>query len=218
MSVADRKEREKQQRRKDIVDAAEKRFIASGFDGVSMDEIARDLELSKPTLYLYFKNKESLFLAVVTRGLILLRDQIKAAVERETTGIEKVKAFTQAFLVYARQYPAYYELTMAARSRRFMGAISSGEVEVPLDYGQTALDVITLLIGAIGLGQQDGTVRQGLDPVGTAIFLSMVCEGAVRLGPEWEVLMQMNQLSTDRYYELALSILLHGIAAEGGSK
>jgi AcrR family transcriptional regulator len=43
MSVAERKEREKQQRRNDIIDAAEKRFFEKGFDGVSMDEIARDL-------------------------------------------------------------------------------------------------------------------------------------------------------------------------------
>ncbi|BDZ69820.1 helix-turn-helix domain-containing protein [Methanobacterium petrolearium] len=62
MSIRDRREREKEQRRNDIINAAEKLFFAKGYDDVSMNDIATEVELSKATLYLYFDNKEELFL------------------------------------------------------------------------------------------------------------------------------------------------------------
>jgi TetR/AcrR family transcriptional regulator len=214
MSVAERKEREKQQRRNDIIDAAEKKFFEKGLDGVSMDEIARELDLSKPTLYLYFKNKESLFLAVVMRGTVILRDMFKAAVEPETIGVEKGKAFARAFFEYAKKYPDYYRLLMAARNRRFMGVIRSGKVEGSRDFGNLSMEMLTLLLDAIKLGQKDGTVRKDLDPVETAVFMSMACEGAVHMTPEWEMLLEMNMLTIDKYYEHSIDVLLHGIAVE----
>ena len=74
MSMVNWKEREKEQRRNDIVDAAEKLFFEMDYGGVSMDEIARKIGLGKGTLYLYFKNKESLFYAVALRGMHILNE------------------------------------------------------------------------------------------------------------------------------------------------
>ena len=58
-----------EQRQNDIIDAARKLLIDRDFDEVSMDEIAREVGLGKSTLYLYFKNKESLYFAIVLRGI-----------------------------------------------------------------------------------------------------------------------------------------------------
>jgi TetR/AcrR family transcriptional regulator len=218
MTVAERKEREKLQRRNDIIDAAEKKFFEKGFDGVSMDEIARELELSKPTLYLYFKNKESLFLAVVLRGVVALRDRFRAAVERETTGMGKTRGYINQFFDYAEKSPEQYRVLMQARTRQFMSFIRSGEVENARDFGNISLEMITLLIDAIQLGGEDGTMRRDIDPVETAIFLSMACEGAVRMTPEWEMLLKMKDRTVDHYYKHSIDVLLHGIALENGKK
>jgi hypothetical protein len=74
--------------------------------------------------------------------------------------------------------------------------------------------MLTLLLDAIKLGQKDGTVRKDLDPVETAVFMSMACEGAVHMTPEWEMLLEMNMLTIDKYYEHSIDVLLHGIAVE----
>ena len=67
MTLEKRRQREKDQRHESILNAAEKLFFSRGYDNVSMDEIANEAELSKPALYYYFKDKESLFSAVVNR-------------------------------------------------------------------------------------------------------------------------------------------------------
>ena len=60
MGIAERKEREKEHRRNTILDAAEEVFFSKGINLATMDEVAERAELSKGTLYLYFKNKEEL--------------------------------------------------------------------------------------------------------------------------------------------------------------
>ena len=45
MGVIERREREREQRRNDIIDAAEKVFFSKGRDKTSMDDIAREAEL-----------------------------------------------------------------------------------------------------------------------------------------------------------------------------
>ena len=58
MGIQERKEREKLQRREDIIDAAEKVFFKKDLDSATMDDVANEAELSKGTLYIYFKSKK----------------------------------------------------------------------------------------------------------------------------------------------------------------
>ncbi|HMJ97699.1 MAG TPA: helix-turn-helix domain-containing protein, partial [Reyranella sp.] len=52
------------QKRLQIIDGARAMFLAQGFDGASMGEIARKAGVSKGTLYVYFDSKEDLFQVV----------------------------------------------------------------------------------------------------------------------------------------------------------
>ncbi|MFG1375677.1 TetR/AcrR family transcriptional regulator [Xanthobacter autotrophicus] len=52
-------------KRRDIIDGARRVFFDKGFDGASMDEIARASAVSKATIYVYFSSKEELFQALV---------------------------------------------------------------------------------------------------------------------------------------------------------
>ncbi|MBS7538619.1 TetR/AcrR family transcriptional regulator [Ancylobacter lacus] len=52
-------------KRRDIIDGARRVFFDKGFDGASMDEVARAASVSKATIYVYFESKEELFEALV---------------------------------------------------------------------------------------------------------------------------------------------------------
>lgn len=52
-------------KRRQIMDGARSAFLASGFDGASMNDIAREAGVSKGTLYAYFGSKEELFEAII---------------------------------------------------------------------------------------------------------------------------------------------------------
>lgn len=56
-----------------ILDAAERLYFGKGIDTTTMDEVAEAAELSKGTLYLYFKNKDDLSHGIYLRGLTALK-------------------------------------------------------------------------------------------------------------------------------------------------
>jgi len=67
-----------------ILEAAARRFVASGYHGISMREIADDAGLSKPALYYHFRDKESLFLAILEDAVERLASLLDAC-EAEPT-------------------------------------------------------------------------------------------------------------------------------------
>lgn len=76
-----RKERERETKRQEILSAARKVFAAKGFTNATLDEIAAESEFAKGTLYNYFKSKEELFLSIIGSMLDDLTTTTQDAVE-----------------------------------------------------------------------------------------------------------------------------------------
>ncbi len=69
MGIQERKERERERRRQQIMVAAKRVFSVKGFSKTTMEDIAKEAELSPGTLYLYFKNKDELYASLSLRIL-----------------------------------------------------------------------------------------------------------------------------------------------------
>lgn len=67
MGISERKEREKEEMRKRIMDAAFEMFLKEGYTGTSLRLIAKKIEYSPATIYLYYKDKDALFFDIQTR-------------------------------------------------------------------------------------------------------------------------------------------------------
>lgn len=78
MSTIDRREREKQRRRDEILKAAETLFHSKGYDSTTMADIAQEIDLGTGTIYLYFPNKEVLHAAVSLKILHNLLKNIES--------------------------------------------------------------------------------------------------------------------------------------------
>jgi len=101
MGIRERKEREKDRRRQQIIVAAKRIFTAKGYQKTTMEDIAREAELSPGTIYLYFKNKEELYASLTLRILqyILMRVE---HIEDDLDPEARLKALMEAmFDVYA---------------------------------------------------------------------------------------------------------------------
>src|SRR5437870_3144693 len=71
-------ERQDRAKRRQIMEGARQVFLAQGFDGASMGEIARQAGVSKGTLYVYFDSKEALFEAIVEEECHAQAEQVFA--------------------------------------------------------------------------------------------------------------------------------------------
>ena len=82
MGIRERKERERERRRQQIMLAAKRVFSSKGFNRATMEDIAREAELSPGTLYLYFKNKEELYASLSLRILNYINMRLEEVNDR----------------------------------------------------------------------------------------------------------------------------------------
>ncbi len=83
MGIQERKERERERRRQQIIVAAKRVFSDKGFNRATMEDIAQEAELSPGTLYLYFKNKDELYASLSLRILQYLNIRLDQVVKEE---------------------------------------------------------------------------------------------------------------------------------------
>jgi TetR/AcrR family transcriptional regulator, repressor for uid operon len=80
-----------------IVDAALATFSKNGYDRTRMDDIAEAANVSKGTLYLYFKNKEELFFAISERNIRELKEQLSTLLTKSEDLIASAENFYENF-------------------------------------------------------------------------------------------------------------------------
>ena len=178
MGITERKEREKERRRNEIIDAAERIFFTKGKALATMDDVAEEAELSKGTLYLYFKSKEDLYLAINLRGMKILYDLFADAIKTPKTGLEKVYGIGKAYLQFFTAYPDYYNALMYFDSQDMKIEELHSKISECNIPGQDALEI---LIEALKIGIKDETIRSDIEPVRTAAILWGVTSGIIQL-------------------------------------
>jgi AcrR family transcriptional regulator len=214
MSVAERKEREKEQRRNDIIDAAEKLFFSRKFDDVSMDDIAKAVDLSRATLYLYFEDKETIYFAVILRGVHIMEETYRAILEREKTGVNALSAIGYAFLKFHEEHSDYYRLFQYAPSQRFEECDNQYLREI--NAAMSAM-VMTMCQG-IKNGIDDGTIRTDINPLETAIFLMNTTENALNLTPSMKKRLEKQGISHEQYVSHCMKLMGYAITNENGNR
>jgi len=81
-----------EKRRKEIFEAALKVFSDKGFDKTTLEDVADKVGLSKPAIYLYFKNKEDLFFSMIYDRIKDIEDKLKEIVKMQTQAIKKIES------------------------------------------------------------------------------------------------------------------------------
>ena len=93
-----------------ILEAAACEFAAHGIDGARTDSIAREARVNKALLYYYFKDKETLYGAVLDKVFSGLKAAISRAIDNDLPPREKVLAYVGAHFDYVAANPIYPRL------------------------------------------------------------------------------------------------------------
>ena len=102
-------------RERQIVELAEELFSERGYQGSSMDELARRAGVTKPVVYELFGSKDGLFRACLERSAERLATLVAEAVRAESEPEARVRAGGLAFLRFAADNRVAWELVMEAR-------------------------------------------------------------------------------------------------------
>lgn len=100
-----RKKREKEARRNLILESAKKLFLDLGFENTTMKNIAIEAELSKGTLYNYFKSKDDLYLAVATIAIKEINNICEKIDRTGKTDLEQILSTGYAIYDFSKNHP-----------------------------------------------------------------------------------------------------------------
>lgn len=109
MSIQERRERDRAERHRLIVEAARELAEAEGWDAVTTRRLAERVEYSQPVLYSHFKGKDAIVRAVAVQGFRDLTARMRAARAGGRTPAESLRALAEAYLDFAATRPALYD-------------------------------------------------------------------------------------------------------------
>jgi TetR/AcrR family transcriptional regulator len=146
-----RRTREKNQRIQSILEAAQRVFFSKGYLKSTMDEIAMEAEVTKPTVYLYFKAKDDLFFTLMLPLMDDIHRQLEKAEESLVTGKIKdggslIKALFRAFYHGYKTSPETFGIIQLFQQQRLMSELKPDVRAALNDKGRINFDLSRRLL------------------------------------------------------------------------
>lgn len=208
--VAERRLEEKEQRRTDIVDAAEACYREGDWERVTMDQVARRARISRALLYVYFKDKDDLHFAIAERALRELKARFIQAMHADEAGAQQVQAIGRAYVQYAADLPHYFNACSRFEAHQPEQVAGDSNESACLIAGDA---VHGLVAQAIDRGMKDGSISPSVgDPMLTAVVLWGFIHGIIQLGKTKAHVMARDGFDVDNLIEQALRLAGRALA------
>ncbi len=207
--IAERRQEERDRRRTEIVDAADTLYAEAGWDSITMDQVARRARLSRALVYVYFKDKSDLHLALVERALGILRQRFETARAGATSGLEEVEAIGRAYVAFPSELPHYFDACVRYQAR----PVGDGEIDpneaVCLAAGSR---VHQCIVDALARGVADGSIRGDLgDLLATALALWAFTHGVIQIASSKGGQIEQDGVPIPKFTEHALGLALRSL-------
>ena len=111
MGSIERRERQKENLRREILDAAREMFIDEGYEAVSMRKIANRIEYSPTTIYLYFKDKSELFNQLCEETFAQLAQRLENLHRKHSDPLDYLRAGLRCYIDFGLKNPNHYTIT-----------------------------------------------------------------------------------------------------------
>lgn len=177
MGISERREREKEERRTTILSHAKTLIQEYGVNSFSMQDIADRAEISKATLYLYFKNKDDLMNSLVSESCKEFVNYVNVRITNKMSGAEALRALWMSYIdIFGESADIFIGIGI---KNSFI--IDRDIKEAELKYEERPFfRLIQLIERIIEKGVKDGTLLQTINPQKITNILIMIASAVVQ--------------------------------------
>ncbi len=156
-----------------ILDAAAELFASRQFHEVRLDDIAASAHVGKGTLYLYWRSKEDVYLAIIRRGFAAVLDRSRDhPATSQADAWQSLEAIVEALVEFAFKYPGVYRIMRS-------GILTPEDADIQRVRGLLVEKIVEALQRGIASG-----VLEDESPELTAQYVLSFVRGAVLYPPE----------------------------------
>ena len=207
MGITERKEREKEQRRQAIIAAAERVFYSKGFEASTMDDIAIQAELSKGTLYLYFKSKIELHWEIMKKGMAILSGRIVKSISHGASALDNLRTMGEVFYLFSTDEPMYFNSMMFFEGKD-LEQLQIDQEELDSSF---QLSPIKILYEVIESGIHDGSLRNDHSVSALANTLWAQTLGVLQVIQNKREVFELFQLSPREVMQCHYELVINGV-------
>ena len=147
MGITERKEKQKTELRRMILDASMKLFVEQGFENVSIRKIADLIDYSPTTVYLYFKDKDDILFNLHELGFQKMAEYNEGLWDIKNP-LLRLHKMGENYIKFGVSHPEFYDLMFIQRA-----PMQSIEKMVDCEWKS----------GDVALGRLKDTIREGMD-------------------------------------------------------
>jgi AcrR family transcriptional regulator len=174
-----RQEREKIEIEKTILDHAERLFYLNGYGNTSMDALAESCEYTKRTIYRYFTCKEDLYFAVLLKGHIRFKENIREKIQCGNTGYEKIRLAYDAFLDFYKNSSPLFDVMSEIKTIK----LKKDYYELPYykKYSDCVKTIYKEVISLYEMASCDKTIRTDVDAAQLGFSIAFLLNGFIHM-------------------------------------
>ena len=178
MGVQERKEREREQRRRDILDAARAVFEEHGLSNASMDRIADHAELAKGTLYLYFRNRDELLMALIADDMEQLTSNLEVVSSGRGRPDRKLLKAAETFQRFAVENSLFYQVMTQVNMQQML-ACNDQEPSAMVHFEELNTRMMSAMTAILREGVAAGVFRLEHSEEYTVLLMISALKGTV---------------------------------------
>jgi AcrR family transcriptional regulator len=159
-----------------ILRAAERNFLERGFHGTTVEDIAAEADVSVGSIYVHFRSKEGLYLALVERALDVEEQYMSEAFKPTLSLGQQLFAAGSAYLRFYQDHPGYFRILVFPHT----DSHSADSFPAAERLAERAEAQVRRIAGIIELGVKTGAARP-VDPYRAAKFMWGAWSGVIAL-------------------------------------
>lgn len=198
--------------RERILNAAESLFSEKGFERTTIEDISKASGYSRRTIYAYYESKDDILYRIIAKGLVSLRDGIKAAVMSDEGFVSCYKRICAEMVRYHKECPHSFENVNRAKNTDIAAKELYPAVKEILALGT---EINGLLADFIKMGRERGEVRSGVVPEMTVYVLWSGISSLISLAEtKGEFIAKQLGISVNKFLEYGFEQLIDSILEE----
>ncbi len=205
MGLQERRTREKEQRRLQILDAARSLVLKYGVFAVSVQQIAKLSELSVGTIYLYFESKEEIFASLQEEVLDLMYEEMEEAIEGATGPADGLRAIARMYNSFSIENKRYFDVVNYFLSPSDI--IFPPHLKTEIDHHGNR--VLSLVVEVIERGVREG-IFEAENPKRCAIVLWATIHGLIQFRKLRDTILRDEDF--DELYRYSVECFIAGLA------
>lgn len=205
MAIAERRIREKEARKQQILDAARELFFLKGFEGTTIEEIAEKTELSKGAIYLYFPSKEEIYVSITHEGAQILHEMLSEAATADLPADTLLRRLGQTYFRFYREHSGYFRMLFLYYSSPDM--VQRVNPELCEKCAIQAKESLTLVANLIQKGVVSGMFKP-CNPWDIAVLLWTCQNGVILLGERGDDQFLKLNTNVERIHDLFLESMI----------